>query len=167
DTATKPVREFGGKVAWQSASPATTGEFSGACFYMLRDLRAALGIPIGAVHSSWGGSQIRAWLTPEAGAVLYGADQMALLDDFQRDPLAAATEFMPAIEKWWRERTGQEPWKNPSAVRWQPVPRISPRGSWTDTRLAKDGNGNVMLRRTIELTTAQAKAGGVLNIGVI
>src|SRR5690606_1865377 len=39
DTATKPVREFGGKVAWQSASPATTGEFSGACYYMLRDLR--------------------------------------------------------------------------------------------------------------------------------
>jgi len=167
DTATKPVREFGGKVAWQSASPATTGEFSGACYYMLRDLRAALGIPMGAVHSSWGGSQIRAWLTPQAGAVLYGADQMALLDNFQRDPLAAATAFMPAIEKWWRERTGQEPWKNPSAVRWQPVPRISPWGSWTDTRLAKDGNGNVMLRRTIELTAAQAKAGGVLNIGVI
>ncbi|KRA80601.1 hypothetical protein ASD76_15730 [Altererythrobacter sp. Root672] len=167
DTSAKPVREFGGPVSWQAASPQTTGAFSAACYYMLRDLRAALDIPMGAVHSSWGGSQIRAWLTPEAGKVLYGADQMALLDTFGKDPLAAVTEFAPKWEAWWRERTGQEPWKNPSVVQWQPVPSISPWSNWAGTRLAKDGNGNVLLRQTVNLTAAQAKAGGVLNIGII
>ncbi|MBO9519231.1 MAG: sialate O-acetylesterase [Porphyrobacter sp.] len=167
DTSAKPVREFGGAVSWQAASPQTTGAFSAACYYMLRDLRAALDIPMGAVHSSWGGSQIRAWLTPEAGKVLYGADQMALLDQFGKDPLAAVTEFAPKWEAWWRERTGQEPWKDPSVVQWQPVPSISPWSNWTDTRLAKDGIGNVLLRKTVDLTAAQAKAGGVLNIGII
>ncbi|WP_338028054.1 sialate O-acetylesterase [Croceibacterium selenioxidans] len=167
ETSAKPVREFGGEVSWQAASPQTTGAFSAACYYMLRDLRAALDIPMGAVHSSWGGSQIRAWLTPEAGKVLYGADQMALLDTFGKDPLAAVTEFAPKWEAWWRERTGQEPWKDPSVVQWQPVPSISPWGNWSGTRLAKDGLGNVLLRQTVTLTAEQAKAGGVLNIGII
>src|SRR5690606_9857172 len=121
--AAKPVREFGGEVSWQSASPETTGAFSAACYYMLRDLRAALDIPMGAVHSSWGGSQIRAWVTPEAGRALYGADQMALLDEFGEDPLAAVATFAPRIEAWWREKAGNEPWNDPSVLDWKPVPK--------------------------------------------
>ena len=167
DTAAKPVREFGGKVEWQKAAPETTGGFSAACYYMLRDLRKAYGIPMGAVHSSWGGSQIRAWLTPEAGAALYGADYMALLDDFIADPVAAAAAFAPRWEGWWKERTGREPWKNPDGETWLPVPSINPWSNWAGTRLAENGNGNVLLRQQVTLTAAQAKAGGVLNIGII
>ena len=167
DTAAKPVRAFGGKVAWQAASPETTGGFSAACYYMLRDLRAALDIPMGAIHSSWGGSQIRAWLTPEAGKVLYGADQMALLDQFTTDPLAAVTAFAPKWEAWWREQTGTEPWKDPATVTWQPVPAIAPWSTWTDTPLANNGLGNVLLRKTFDLTPEQVRAGGTLGIGII
>jgi sialate O-acetylesterase len=166
DTAAKPVREFGGEVSWQPAGPETTGGFSAACYYMLRDLRAALGIPMGAVHSSWGGSQIRAWLTPEAGAVLYGADQMALLDGFGEDPLAAVTTFAPVWEGWWRDRSGgQEPWSDPSVMDWRPVPQIGPWTAWGEGAPAPIGN--VWFRRTLELTAQQAAAGGELNIGIV
>jgi sialate O-acetylesterase len=51
---------------------------------MARQLRQDLKVPIGAINSNWGGSQIRAWLSPEAGARLYGADQMALLAGSRR-----------------------------------------------------------------------------------
>jgi sialate O-acetylesterase len=166
DTAATPVREFGGKVAWQSASPETTGGFSAACYYMLRNLRAAIGIPMGAVHSSWGGSQIRAWLTPEAGSALYGADQMALLDRYAQDPLGAATAFAPHWEEWWRGKTGgQEPWRDPSVLEWKPVPAIGPWTAWDEG--APPAIGNVWFRRTLDLTAEQAAAGGELNIGVI
>lgn len=166
DTAARPAREFGGEAGWQSAGPETTGGFSAACYYMLRDLRAALGIPVGAVHSSWGGSQIRAWLTPEAGEALYGARQMALLDGFAKDPLAAVAAFAPEWESWWRGKTGgQEPWRDPSILDWKPVPRIGPWTSWGEG--APPAIGNVWFRRTLDLTAAQAAAGGELNIGVI
>ncbi len=165
DTSAKPVREFGGKVAWQSATPETTGGFSAACYYMLKDLRAKLGIPVGAIHSSWGGSQARTWLSPEAGKAIYGAEQMALLDTFSKDQLAAVTAFAPTWENWWRTETGKEPWTNPSAMNWQPVPRISPWTSWGEG--APPAFGNVWFRRTIELTPEQASAGGELNIGII
>lgn len=167
DTAARPVREFGGEVAWQSAGPETTGGFSAACYYMLKELRSALDIPVGGVHSSWGGSQIRAWLTPEAGTVLYGAEQMALLDGFSDDPLAAVAAFAPVWEEWWRNRTGQEPWKAPSAIAWRPVPEIAPWNGWAGTPLAETGIGNVLLRQTVTLTAEQASAGGTLNIGIV
>lgn len=164
DTAAAPASEFGGAVSWQSASPQTTGGFSAACYYMLENLREALDIPLGAVHSSWGGSQIRAWLTPEAGAAIYGADQMALLDGYARDRLAAVTEFAPLWENWWREAKGNEPWSNPDALEWRPVPSISPWTSWEDGPAVVD---TVWFRHQIELTPEQAAAGGTLNIGII
>ncbi len=167
ETSPRPERAFSQAVQWQAASPETTGTFSAACYAMLRDLRAELGVPMGAVHASWGGAQIRAWLTPQGGTALYGAEQMALLKTFSADPLGAAAAFAPLYESWWRESTGQKPWSDPSTVDWLPVPQISVWNQWTGTTLAKNANGNVLLRRTIDLTPAQAAVGGTLNIGII
>jgi sialate O-acetylesterase len=132
---------------------------------MLRDLREAYDIPMGAVHSSWGGSQIRAWLTPEAGVEIYGADQMALLDSYGENPLAAVTTFAPEWEAWWKDAKGNEPWSDPDALDWSPVPSISPWTSWGDGAPAVVDN--VWFRHSVDLTAAQAAAGGQLNIGII
>ena len=145
-----------------------TAPFSAACYVMAKELREKLGVPIGAIHSNWGGSQIRAWVTPEAGRRLYGEAQMALLERISRDPLGAVTAFAPTWESWWREASGgKEPWRNPDALQWLAVPSIAPWPTWTGTRLAKDTVGNVWFRRTITLTPEQALAGGTLAIGVI
>ena len=168
DTAASPQGAFSTPVAWAAASPASVPAFSAACYYMARELRKSLGVPIGAIHASWGGSQVRAWLTPEAGRRLYGADQMALLAEFQKDPLGATTTFAPRWEAWWRNGSGgQEPWKKPDALDWLPVPSISAWPEWTGTPLADDPVGNVWFRRTLTLTPEQAAKGGTLAIGVI
>lgn len=165
DTSARPSRQFGGDVVWQRASSETTGGFSAACYYMLKDLRAKLGIPVGAIHSSWGGSQARAWLSPEAGRALFGAEQMALLDNFEADPLSAVQAFAPEWEAWWRRETGKAPWADPSSMTWKTVPQIAPWTSWGDAALP--AFGNVWFRRTVELTRAQAAAGAEINIGII
>jgi sialate O-acetylesterase len=168
DTAAAPQAAFSTPVSWTVASPESVPSFSAACYYMVRQLRKDLKVPVGAIHSNWGGSQIRAWLTPEAGRTLYGDAQMALLKGFQEDPLAAVTAFAPTWEKWWREGTGgQEPWKNPDVLQWQPVPSISAWTGWAGTPLAADPIGNVWFRRTVRLTAEQAAKGGTLSIGVI
>jgi sialate O-acetylesterase len=167
-TAGSPQAAFAAPVKWNKASARTVLQFSAACYFMARELRAKLGIPIGAIHSNWGGSQIRAWLTPEAGRKIYGAASMALLDRYPRDRLGAVTEFAPAWEAWWREEAhGQEPWKDPDALQWLPVPSIAPWPTWAGTPLAADPLGNVWFRRTITLTADQARAGGSLELGVI
>ena len=168
DTAAAPQAAFSAPAPWAIASPQSTPPFSAACYYMARQLRQDLKVPIGAINSNWGGSQIRAWLSPEAGARLYGADQMAMLAGFEEDPLKAVTAFAPRWETWWRESTGgQEPWKDPDVLQWQPVPSITPWAGWTGSRLATDTIGNVWFRRTVTLTAEQAAKGGTLAIGVI
>lgn len=165
DTAPTPQRAFPSPVTWAPASPESVPAFSAACYYMARELRKELGVPIGAIHASWGGSQVRAWLTPEAGRALYGAEQLALLEGFGRDPLAAVAAFAPVWQQWWTGEKQTAPWEDPDALEWRPVPQIGPWTAWGEG--APSPVGTVWFRRTLELTPQQAAAGGTLNIGII
>ena len=165
DTAPTPQRAFSAPVAWAPASPESAPAFSAACYYMVRELRKELGVPVGAIHASWGGSQARAWLTPEGGRALYGAEPMALLEGYRSDPLAAVATFAPIWQQWWTSATQMAPWDDPEALEWRPVPRIGPWTAWGEG--APAAVGTVWFRHTLELTPQQAAAGGTLNIGII
>lgn len=163
-----PQPQFAAPIAWQGANRASVTDFSAACYYMARDLRKALGVPIGAIHASWGGSQLRPWLSPEAGAALYGAAEVAAIKRFESDPLGAVTAFAPRWESWYRDANGgSQPWLKPDDIAWQPVPHISGWLAWDGTPLAAKATGTVWLRRQVTLTAAQAAAGGVLALGVL
>ncbi len=54
---------------WQSCSPEVAGSFSGVAFSFARRLHRELGVPVGIVSSSWGGSIIQSWLSRSALAL--------------------------------------------------------------------------------------------------
>ncbi len=47
--------------SWQSASPATAPKFSAVAFSFARRLHRELGVPVGILSSSWGGTIIESW----------------------------------------------------------------------------------------------------------
>ncbi len=51
---------------WKSATPETVGEFTAVGYFFARDLHLKLGVPIGLVHSSWGGTPVESWMSPAA-----------------------------------------------------------------------------------------------------
>ncbi len=51
---------------WKMSSPETVGDFTAVGFFFARDVYKKLKIPIGLVHSSWGGSQIESWISKDA-----------------------------------------------------------------------------------------------------
>jgi sialate O-acetylesterase len=51
---------------WELASPETVGEFTAIGFFFARELYQKLNVPIGILHTSWGGSQIEGWISKEA-----------------------------------------------------------------------------------------------------
>lgn len=51
---------------WKVASSETVGDFSAVGFFFARELYQKLKVPIGLVHSSWGGSQVEGWISKEA-----------------------------------------------------------------------------------------------------
>ncbi|MFN8356125.1 MAG: sialate O-acetylesterase [Spirosomataceae bacterium] len=50
---------------WKICSPETVGDFTAVGFFFARELYQQLHIPIGLIHSSWGGSQIEGWISKE------------------------------------------------------------------------------------------------------
>ena len=168
-TAAVPQASFSEPVSWQPATRESVAEFSAACFYMGKQLRAdRAGVPVGLIHSNWGGSAARAWFTPESVAVIYGQEALDQLKLYERDPLSAAQAFVPQWYDWWRANdNGREPWTDSSMLDWQPIPKFSFWNEWEGTGLETQPQANVWLRQTVTLTAEQAAGEGALAIGAI
>lgn len=61
-----PLDEIQGN--WQECTPETVGKFSAVAYYFARDLHAKLGVPVGIISTSWGGTPAQAWTSAEGFA---------------------------------------------------------------------------------------------------
>ncbi len=51
---------------WKICTPQNVGDFTAVGYFFAKELYQKLNIPIGLVHSSWGGSQIESWISKDA-----------------------------------------------------------------------------------------------------
>lgn len=51
---------------WQACSPANISNFSSVAYFFARDIYKKKGVPIGLIHTSWGGTIAEAWTSGEA-----------------------------------------------------------------------------------------------------
>ncbi len=51
---------------WTVASPETVGGWTAVGYFFARELRKEVDVPIGLIHSSWGGSRIEPWMSATA-----------------------------------------------------------------------------------------------------
>jgi sialate O-acetylesterase len=63
-TSETPLADTRGK--WEIASPQTAPDFSATAWFFGKRLFETLGVPIGLINSSWGGSRIETWTSAEA-----------------------------------------------------------------------------------------------------
>ena len=61
---TNPLSEVTG--SWQVCSPETVTNFTAVGYFFGRDLHKALGVPVGLLHVSWGGTPAETWTRKEA-----------------------------------------------------------------------------------------------------
>lgn len=61
-TPLKNVEKYSG---WQQASPENVAGFSAIGYFFGQQLQEVLDVPVGIIHSSWGGSSIQAWMSYE------------------------------------------------------------------------------------------------------
>lgn len=167
NAAREPLDAHGGG-PWQIAGPDTIPGFSAACYFMVRDLRQSEQVPIGAIAASWGGTQIRAWMSAEAVAAI-GDEDARLFALYQADPETADGRLGAEWEGWWRNASGDaagaEPWNASARLAWKPVPAIAPWESWGNELARFDGM--VWFRKRFTLTRAQAARGATLELGAI
>lgn len=65
-TSARPLSEASGR--WVACSPATVGDFSAVGYFFARDLHKKLRVPVGMIHTSWGGTPAEAWTSLEGFA---------------------------------------------------------------------------------------------------
>jgi len=170
-----PQEEVAGG-SWQSAAPAVSGGFSAVGYYFAKQLRKSLGVPIGMIHTSWGGTRIEAWMAKDVN-LGFG------MNPAEYNSPAVASEAKARFEKQlarWKAAgspdgefldTGIAPkargWEKPlSRIDWEPV-RVP--GEW-DT-LGNDElygvDGAVWFRKEVEVPEAQAGKPLHLHLGAI
>ncbi len=164
-----PQKTFTGN--WKPCSPETikqggSGGFSAAAYFFGKELQRELKIPIGLIHSSWGGTMIEAWMSglvlksfPEAQAELKQVNEIA--NSTSANPL---NEIMNAwflkhdpgtVKNWEKETTDTSAWR-----------QVTLPNNW-----AKCGipgfEGVVWAQRKIDLPAGWADRPLVIQLGII
>ena len=173
ETSPAPMDDFTTAPAWKVASPETVPEFSAVCYYFARALKRTENVPMGLIDSSWGGSQIEAWIgSANLSSIDSFSEDLALLDLYSQDKGAARAKFAEKWEAWHRATwpDAPAPWENPGDG-WKPVPE--PFASWTkwsDPDFAGH-NGMAWFRKTVDLKAdpgaATLSIGGVDEVDMV
>ena len=79
--------------SWVVSSPETAGAFSATALFFARKLQSELNIPVGIIHSSWGGTPMEAWIKP---------DMLSIDKDFKdiTEKLNLFAQQDAAFKKW-------------------------------------------------------------------
>ncbi|MEP7267845.1 MAG: sialate O-acetylesterase [Saprospiraceae bacterium] len=64
-TSFTPEKDFQ-DTEWQVCNPVTVGGFTAVGYFFARKISKELNVPIGLVHSSWGGSHVETWISKDA-----------------------------------------------------------------------------------------------------
>jgi sialate O-acetylesterase len=168
DSHPEPRSEFARPPEWLIADADSIPAFSAVCFFFAQDLQKTQNVPLGLVHSSWGGSAIQPWMSTAALREAGGYDeQLALLERYTADAEAATTRYAANWEDWWRRRVPtSEPWRPDDSSRWKAAPATRDWKTFGDAELVEH-NGMLWFRRSFELTPDEARQGAELALGGI
>ncbi|HVZ85896.1 MAG TPA: sialate O-acetylesterase [Polyangia bacterium] len=163
-----PVSTVSGQ--WTVCTPETVKDFTAVGYFFGRDLQAARHVPIGIIHSSWGGTPAEAW-TSEAGLSTLPdfADAREQLKLLIADPEGARRHYAAKLESWFAAHdAGSAPgriWKDPAlgAAAWKTMalPTL-----WENAG-EPDLNGVVWFRKTFDLPAGAPSAAAELQLGMV
>jgi sialate O-acetylesterase len=151
-----PFRDLSGR--WQASSESTVGAFSAVAYWFARRLREQLGVPVGIIHTSWGGTPAESWTsrerlrrTPSIANRLLDYEKVSMgdyaqaranyeraLEEFNRN--RADTGNVGADRGWHAREFDDREWPK------SPMPMLFERA------LGRDFDGAFWLRAEFELT---------------
>ncbi|HLF93996.1 MAG TPA: sialate O-acetylesterase [Planctomycetota bacterium] len=91
-----PLADLAGG-AWQECRPETVGTWTAVGYFFARHLQEKLGVPIGLVHTSWGGTVCEAWTSGAALKTM--ADFRAKVEDIE-----ASIDRLPQLQREYVEK---------------------------------------------------------------
>ena len=163
------------KGKWEEASPQTTPHFSAVAYFYAQKLYKELGVPIGLIHTSWGGTPGEAWVR---SSELSGITEFADVVKQNQSLLASQQEYMNWIVKHKQitlneKATELDKWKNlefndiscskieTDDSQWPTM--TLPCTSWEAKEIG-NFDGVVWYRKSVEFPAAMLKGDCIINI---
>jgi sialate O-acetylesterase len=156
---------------WHTANPAFVGGFTAVGYYFAKEIYNQTHVPIGLLHTSWGGTEVETWISREAlSNNPEFKELMGQLPVMNLDSLADVKNKL-MLEKIKKVQTGlptaevAESWKEPFLDD-QSWPKMQLPGLWEQTVLP-DLDGIVYLRKTVMIPATEVGKTGMLSLSMI
>jgi sialate O-acetylesterase len=148
---------------WLECNPGTVGEFSAVAYFFGRKLHEDFDVPIGLVNSSWGGTNIQAWMSwdlmqkrPE-----YKDVDLKKLEDAGKNMEAEIQRYERALKD---EKGLTEKWfEGPATADWKPIGIPQ---NWEATAIG-NADGVVWFRKEFDVPAEYANTAAVVSLGPI
>ncbi len=155
---------------WQSCDSTTVPGFSATAYFFARSIQPVAGVPVGIIHSSWGGTVAEAWtskpalsLNPDFSRQLQTVSELEFLDKRGVDSLFRLEQktWLDSAQKM--DRIGFSALNPGSKVTWKP---IQVPGNWEENGLPGH-DGIVWLRKSVTIPEAWAGQRLIIRLGPI
>ena len=173
--ATIPQPDAAGSGGWRECSPKTVGRFSAAGYYFGRHLHKKLGVPVGLIHTSWGGTPAESWTSrPALERVESFKQRLAQSDQAIARYPEAMKEYRKKLAEW-QKKTKQIKAKLQAGqdVKQWPAPALDTK-DWKTMKLPQHWeqaglniDGAVWFRKQLQLPDAWAGKDLTLSLGPI
>ncbi|QEC65860.1 sialate O-acetylesterase [Panacibacter ginsenosidivorans] len=170
DVSAKPLDDIKAG-EWKVCSPETVGDFTAVGFYFARELYNQLRVPIGLIHTSWGGTHSETWTSREAfensdefKSMITGMPNLNL-DSLSAEKNKAMMKKIQSLQPDFGKPVNEDEWKNNNYddSKW-PIMQLP--SLWEQKGL--DGvDGIIWFRKLIEVGAADAGKAAVLQLSMI
>jgi sialate O-acetylesterase len=162
---------FGADASWAVTSTENVKEFSAVCYYFGREVQPAAGVAVGLIEDAWGGSSIQAWIGNEKLAALGGYDVVLdIVKTYAASPKEGDRKYRALVHRWFDANDpamkAATPWYAEAFddTAWD---ELVATGGWRPWPKLKDYEGILWVRKTVELTAAEAQGAATLTLGQI
>jgi sialate O-acetylesterase len=158
--------------AWKICNRDNVATFSAVAYFFGREIHKKLGVPVGLIDSSWGGTIIEAWTS--LGALKTQPENVATLQRYAsalKNLDKARAEYAAQLAQWEKDCYHEDPGNEGEAKGWSSPehddsawPTMTLPTSWEATGMNIDGS--VWFRKTVQIAPAMAGKELTLNLGV-
>jgi sialate O-acetylesterase len=171
-----PVSESLCEGAWADCSPATAPGFSATAYFFGKALQQALKVPVGLIHSSWGGTPVESWMSADTLARFPGYDTVVQKIRLSVDSLRSLQRWLarcPTIDV--RQRDQSARWRDLAFNDSTCATRKSIDSSWHEMNLPVlwertslgEFDGAVWFRKQVAIPAGWVHRDLVLELGPI
>jgi sialate O-acetylesterase len=149
---------------WAVCGPASSGDFSAVAYFFARKLIKDINVPIGLIHSSWGGTNIEAWTSWDimSKTADYSKVDLVKMEAGRAESAKRQQQFQESLkndigvtEKWYDPSAAVSGWKNIQ------LPKL-----WEQTEIG-NADGIVWFKKEFELPPSLNGKKLTLSLGPI